>query len=92
MAPEAVSLLPLTTAADIWSAGAIAYFMYVSLRDSEGGEKERGAREEGRERKGGERKGGKGEGWRRGEREGEGGREGEGERGGWGKITDNYPY
>ena len=31
MAPEAVSLLPLTTAADIWSAGAIAYFMYVTM-------------------------------------------------------------
>ena len=29
MAPEVVSLLPLTTAADIWSAGAIAYLMYV---------------------------------------------------------------
>ena len=29
MAPEAVSLLPLTTAADIWSAGTIAYYMYV---------------------------------------------------------------
>ena len=31
MAPEAVSLLPLTTAADIWSAGTIAYFMYVTM-------------------------------------------------------------
>ena len=29
MAPEVVSLLPLTTAADIWSVGVIAYFMYV---------------------------------------------------------------
>lgn len=27
MAPEVVSLQPLTTAADIWSVGAIAYLM-----------------------------------------------------------------
>lgn len=27
MAPESVTLQPLTTAADIWSAGAIAYLM-----------------------------------------------------------------
>jgi len=27
MAPEVVSLLPMTTAADIWSVGAIAYLM-----------------------------------------------------------------
>lgn len=39
LSPEAVSLLPLTTAADIWSAGGIAYFMYVVLKESkrEGG-------------------------------------------------------